>query len=775
MAGAAVALLLLALYPVVVGGLAAHLFASRASARLGRPVVVGRGRAGFGQVTLENVSIPGTATGPALLLVDEIEVPFGVAVGGKGPIQVRGARAYVVRGGPTDNVSAIIERLGHRRPKGAAPEPAGAPTPPGVVVEGAALELRDALTGLSISIARLDGRVRPGERLDLRLRKVRGLLAVAGEGKGPTFGGDELDVQTALAGMRPAGIPALRVQGGYATPLPSLALTGIAGVIAPPPTGTKGVATGALIDLRGSYGGARQTLWTAKGQADPARREGKLSLRAEQFSLDKIADVLPRSVLKPEATRLDASLEVNWEGDAVRFGGETAVVGLSLQADALAAAPIENVSVGLAVSGTAYPGRRRLELVGLEARVRDLTARLSGTIELPPGTYRFANGNKLGVVPKIDLALNVPKLPCAKLLASIPEALTPKLQGFVLKGTFEAIAGVKVDFADLDALELRGKVGIDGCKVLQAPDGVVALAGPESLVVNVEVPPAPGPTRPLPSGPTPVEPETMSVIIGPENPDFTPYDQISPYLVASIMTTEDNGFFKHRGWVTSEFKSALRRNLARGGFRLGASSITMQMTKNVLLSQEKTLSRKLQELFLVWYIEQMLPKERILELYFNAIEFGPRIYGIGAATRHYFGKRPAELTPLEAAFFSSILPSPKRRYIQYCHGTLYPPWDKYVHRILAKVHERGRITDDEYAAWAPQTLVFDRKEATFTEKQCLEWVKTITARPEPEAPPELEDDTDDAGLASSTQKRLRRLFVRGPSKRQTRSIATRAQ
>src|SRR6185436_19858878 len=144
-----------------------------------------------------------------------------------------------------------------------------------------------------------------------------------------------------------------------------------------------------------------------------------------------------------------------------------------------------------------------------------------------------------------------------------------------------------------------------------------------------------------------------------------------------------------------------RRNLQRGGFRLGASSITMQMTKNVLLTREKTLSRKLQELFLVWYIEQTLSKERILELYFNAIEFGPRIYGIGAAARHYFGKNPAELTPLEAAFFSSILPSPKRRYIQYCHGTLTNQWDKYVHRILAKVHERGRIDDETYAAAAP--------------------------------------------------------------------------
>jgi len=251
----------------------------------------------------------------------------------------------------------------------------------------------------------------------------------------------------------------------------------------------------------------------------------------------------------------------------------------------------------------------------------------------------------------------------------------------------------------------------------------------------------------------------MPVVVGPDNPDFAPYDQISPYLVGSIMTTEDNGFFKHHGWVSSEFKSALRRNLKGGGFRLGASSITMQMTKNVLLTKDKTLSRKLQELFLVWYLEQILPKERILELYFNAIEFGPRIYGIGAATRHYFGKKPSELTPLEAAFFSSILPSPKRRYVQFCHGSLSTQWDRYVRRILAKVHERGRITDDEYAAASAQPFVFDRREASFTEKQCLDWVKNMAPpKAEPETPPDLDEAEGESDAGGFAQKRLKKLF-----------------
>jgi hypothetical protein len=619
------------------------------------------------------------------------------------------------------------------------------------MLTGASIEASDEGSNLHLAIASLDGEIHPGARMAFRMHAVKGGLAFGGEGAGPRFGAEELDVETPLAGMRPTGIPSLRVAGGEASPLPQLALTGIAGVIGPPPSGVSGAAGGLVIDLRGSYGGAHEALWTAKGHADPAHGTGKLALRAEQFSLGRIAEVLPKSVLAPENTTLDAALDLDWLGDAVKFGGELAVVGLSLQSDALAADPVQNVSLGITMRGTVYPAARRLELERAEARVRDVTARLSGHVAMPTGTFRFTNGKSLSVVPDIDLHFSVPRVACSKLLSSIPSALVPRLQGFVMQGFFAADVGVKIDFAHLDDLDLTGKVGIDGCKVVKAPDDVRALANPETVVINVDVPKLPG----SPPGET----DTVPVVVGPDNPDFAPYDQISPYLVGSIMTTEDNGFFKHHGWVSSEFKSALRRNLQGGGFRLGASSITMQMTKNVLLTKDKTLSRKLQELFLVWYLEQELPKERILELYFNAIEFGPRIYGIGAATRHYFGKKPADLTPLEAAFFSSILPSPKRRYVQYCHGSLSTQWDRYVRRILAKVHERGRITDDEYAAFSAQPFVFDRSEASFTEKQCLDWVKNMAPpKTETETPPDLDEgDADHDGNAWS-QKKLGRLF-----------------
>ncbi|HEX3694976.1 MAG TPA: biosynthetic peptidoglycan transglycosylase [Polyangia bacterium] len=747
-------------YPFVVGQVAARVVAAKATARLGRTVTVGSGIAGFGRITLRGVQVAGRGDGLPLISVREVKVPFGAALGwhSASPVTVTGLAVRAIRGGDYDNVSDILERLSaHRaaaktdddakpvangdvKPVGA-DDGGGKPALlPGVALESGSLSVRDGGSGLAVEIQDISGVMLPSDHLMFRLKGVTGRLAVGGSDHGPQFGAREVQVQAGLRGLRPDGYPSLLLQDGSLTALSALSLTGISGRVGPPPAGVTGGKPGEklIIDLHGSYGGAKETLWTARGGADPVARQGRLVLRAEQFSLDRVADILPRSVLRPADTNLDAGFDLTWAGDAIGFGGEMAVVGLSLQNDALASAPIENVSVSVVLRATAYPALRRLDIQQLQGRVRDLIGKVSGSVSLPTGTVKFADGNHWPFVPKIDLLFEVPRLKCAKLLSSIPEALTPHLQGFDLKGMFEAKVGAHVDFADLEATALTGKVDIDGCEVLAAPDAVAKLSEPRPIIQNVEVP------KPL--GAEAGETEIMQFLIGPENPDFVPYAQISRHLINSIMTTEDNGFFRHRGWVSSEFKSALKRNLARGGFRMGASSITMQMVKNVLLSQEKTLSRKMQELFLVWYIEQQLSKERILELYFNAIEFGPRIYGIGPAARHYFGKKASDLTPMEAAFFSSILPSPKRRYIQFCHGTVYPPWDKYLRRIVAKVHERGRLDDAEFADVMSQPpLVFDRSEATFTEKQCLEWVKKMTARPEPEPPPDLDADNDSPG------------------------------
>ncbi|HVV52368.1 MAG TPA: hypothetical protein VHO06_22065, partial [Polyangia bacterium] len=365
----AVALAVLLVYPLAAGALAAHLCESKLSAKLGRPVTVGRGRGGLGRIVLEDLTVAGAPGGPPLATVARVTVPFGAALGFHSAIEVEGLRVHAVRGGDHDNLESLLATLrggnhhggGAAQPEAPSPEAAQRQTTgtdaakpeatkaglPDVVFKDAALEVRDEEKHLQVSIGGLDGELRPGTRLALRMRAVKGGLVLGDEGQGPHFGADELDVETPLAGLRPSGIPSLRVAGGSATPLPQLALTGIAGVIGPPPAGVAGKpGEGMVIDLRGSYGGAREALWTAKGHADPAHGNGKLALRAEQFSLGRIADVLPPSVLRPADTTLDAALDLDWVGDAVSFGGELAMVGLSLQSDALAALPVENVSVG---------------------------------------------------------------------------------------------------------------------------------------------------------------------------------------------------------------------------------------------------------------------------------------------------------------------------------------------------------------------------------------------------------------------------------------------
>jgi hypothetical protein len=726
---ALILLLLAVTYPFWAGALAAKVVVSQLSGRLGVPVRVERGRGGFGVIKLDGLVVGGEQP---LLKVERLEVPFG-ALWGSGRVIVDRPHVEIYRGGPRDNVASILARLSKRKEGAADGKPAASSRKlPAVVVRGGSVQLVDAKKAAVLVIPSIDAEIIPDHTLKVALREIAGRVRLRGGENDPTFGAASIDIEGAMEGLRPALYPTVTIKEGYVRPLPTLPMTGITGVFRPGSRKAPGAQVPLEIEMSGSYGGAKRSLWTAHGAATLTDGvvDGSLALRAEKFSLDKIADILPAQVvLQPRDTSIDGSMDLTFSKDHIGFAGNLEVTGLNLHHEKLASEPMFDLAFALHVDGSLDPERRRLEIGRFEGRIGDLVGRISGAVELAPGTFQYADGSQMPSLPKIDLRVQVPRIPCAKLLASIPPLVIPRLQGFVMTGQFEADLHTKIDYSNLEALELGGKVGIDGCKVTKAPDEMLKLAGPDSIIQIVEVPPK------LNGG---NQPETYMFPIGPDNPDFVPFDKISPHLINSIMTTEDNGFFKHRGFVTPEFKSALRRNLTAGRFRFGASSISMQMVKNVLLAHEKTLSRKLQELFLVWYLEQELPKQRILEIYFNAIEFGPRLYGIGAAARHYFGKSATDLSPLEAAFFSSILPSPKRRYVQYCAGALNQKWDKYVRRIMAKVHERGRLSDEDFNAAMATPFTFDIQERGLTEKQCLEWVKQMTARPEPEPEPEAE-------------------------------------
>ncbi|MFD0795257.1 transglycosylase domain-containing protein [Mucilaginibacter litoreus] len=150
-------------------------------------------------------------------------------------------------------------------------------------------------------------------------------------------------------------------------------------------------------------------------------------------------------------------------------------------------------------------------------------------------------------------------------------------------------------------------------------------------------------------------------IIGPENPEFVRLQNISPHLRNAVMTAEDPSFYTNRGFVDEAIRKSFITDIKEKRFVRGGSTISMQLIKNAFLVRSKTLSRKIEEIMIVWLIEnnQIMSKNRMLEVYFNIIEWGRGIYGIGEAARFYFAKEPSELTLGESIFLASIVPNPK--------------------------------------------------------------------------------------------------------------------
>lgn len=171
--------------------------------------------------------------------------------------------------------------------------------------------------------------------------------------------------------------------------------------------------------------------------------------------------------------------------------------------------------------------------------------------------------------------------------------------------------------------------------------------------------------------------------------------QMSSYSKWAIVLSEDWGFYQHEGIDVNQIKVALNEMMVEKRFR-GASTITQQMVKNVFLSEDRTLWRKIHEIILAQKVEKVLTKSRILEIYLNVIEFGPGIYGIRNASYHYFRKHPSAIGPKEAAFMAMLLPSPKRYYVSYKNKKLTPFARARITAILSKMRMGKVLTPTEY-------------------------------------------------------------------------------
>jgi monofunctional biosynthetic peptidoglycan transglycosylase len=141
---------------------------------------------------------------------------------------------------------------------------------------------------------------------------------------------------------------------------------------------------------------------------------------------------------------------------------------------------------------------------------------------------------------------------------------------------------------------------------------------------------------------------------------WTPLHRVSPALLRAVIAAEDARFFAHWGVDLHELRQARAEQLRRGARRRGASTITMQCARNVLLWQGRSYVRKALETYLAVLLELAWGKPRILEVYVNVIEWGRGVYGVEAAARRSFGVGAAELEMRQAALLAAALPSPRR-------------------------------------------------------------------------------------------------------------------
>jgi len=172
------------------------------------------------------------------------------------------------------------------------------------------------------------------------------------------------------------------------------------------------------------------------------------------------------------------------------------------------------------------------------------------------------------------------------------------------------------------------------------------------------------------------------------------WDEIPPLMVDAFLAAEDDRFFEHPGVDWQGLVRAAISNVSAGGVREGGGTITMQLARNTVLTNERTLRRKLKEVFLALRLEREFSKQEILTLYLNRIFLGQRAYGVGAAAQVYFDKRPAELSLAEAALIAGLPRSPS---LDNPVSSVARARDRRAY-VLRRMVETGKISEAERAA-----------------------------------------------------------------------------
>ena len=377
--------------------------------------------------------------------------------------------------------------------------------------------------------------------------------------------------------------------------------------------------------------------WNIKGFADPRNKKADIRF----FNLDTGAIRVPyldeRYNLKASFDSIRLNLaNIDKDGSELHIDGYTSITNLKINHPKIA-------SKDVVIKNARFDYRF---LLGDDFISIDSTSTMQlNKIKVKP--YVSYNTEKDTVY---TLKVTIPKMKAQDFIVSLPDGLFTHFQGMEATGNFDYKLDFKFNKNKPNELVFDSKMNKEDLRITKYGEANLNKLNGEfvyrAIIQNVQ-------QRPI--------------LVGNANPNYTPLDQISPYLRKSVLTTEDPSFFSHRGFINEAFKQSILKNIRTKKFSRGASTISMQLIKNVFLTREKTLSRKLEEILLVYILEnnRIASKERMLEVYFNIIEWGPNVYGIGEASHFYFQKAPSALNVDECLFLATIIPKPRKFMYQF--------------------------------------------------------------------------------------------------------------
>jgi len=409
-----------------------------------------------------------------------------------------------------------------------------------------------------------------------------------------------------------------------------------------------------------------EATWHIDGLVKPGKRQLSFSVYADKKKLElpylnnKLRAKLSFDTLQTELK------DAGYSGDDFKFSGSWSVKNMLINQPRIASNDIVVQSAKLDADLLVGPNYIALD--------SSSTAYLKNAAIHPYIKYTLSP-HKI-----YELKLNAEEQDAQAVLDAFPQGLFESLEGLKVQGKIKYNLNFYLDSSIPDSVRFNSTLTPVNFKILQW--GKTNLQKINSSFVY-----------------TPYEygKPMRNITIGPSNPNFTPLTSISNNFKNAILTAEDPSFFTHKGFVEESIRKSIAVNFKEKKFKRGGSTISMQLVKNVYLSRQKTLARKAEEILIVWLIEnnRLVSKQRMLEVYFNIMELGQNIYGIGEASRYYFGKQPADLTVGEGLFLANIVPKPKIAMYKFAgDGSLKSYLYNYFRFIGNIMARRGLIASD---------------------------------------------------------------------------------